>query len=208
MTLTAFPAISCALLLASTAPALADCKPVNEVIEAWASGGKPIQVEGDGSILIYGEQGDGSQCTLTLDEEGVYVFGSRAAGAGKSNSEYAVAATGEWVFRSDRIGGAASSIAFDASSNNETAIDGEASYTNSVGSISVGYFESVLKGSPQLPDAFTRIPAMRGDPPTASESCFLELRPLGRYLVVLDSGKATGRCGGENVSFTGVYRQK
>ncbi|MFV0475453.1 MAG: hypothetical protein ACK5MQ_14780 [Pikeienuella sp.] len=86
----------------------------------------------------------------------------------------------------------------------EYVITGDASHENNAGAISVGVFS----GAGSLDENTRRgradhIP-LNGDP---DNGCYLDIRLLGRLMIVLDSGSTLGNCGGQGVSFTGVYRK-
>lgn len=178
--------------------ATAECMHASNAVFAHFRGDIQLRfAERDGGVLFYiaGEK----TCALGKNEkqEDISTEYPATAQFEAIDGEVADNPVGTWVDGSSEAMGDYSILEIDGRSQVGLAIFGTASHTNIAGSISTGDFLGLDDSSEG-----SRIHSSLGG--DRESDCFLAIERIGKFLIVLDSD-GNNRCGGQNVSFTGIY---
>jgi putative hemolysin len=192
---------------ACNAPADAACPNLGEAIAQSFTTGVEFQINEAGNAWVYGKEPGGQSCAVTIGDKGQYIF-ETLVGDEKLSSRTETPLVGEWYFGSVDAGGHTGYLTFTETPSGNIEVGGDSAYTNSAGSVAVGYFEGEMERETDVKTATARVRLRSQESAEKSNDCYLDLRQAGNLLVVLDSGAPLGRCSGENVSFTGVYARK
>jgi hypothetical protein len=187
--------------------AKAECPSVREAITDCFEGTKGLFSDRMGTVLVYGDAVESKKCTLQISNDGHYVLNETHT---VPNLGFLgqVQIKGECYFGSPGTPRHTGYLAFSEARSNVVNVDGDSSFTNSAGSTSVGYFVGKLNAETDLTSSPVRVSARLPETDAESTECFLDMRLIGAFLVVLDSGGPAGKCGGQNATFTGVYVKK
>jgi hypothetical protein len=199
-----------ALVLAVSAcntPADAACPNLGEAIAQSFTTGVELQTNEAGNALVYGKERSRQSCAVTIGDKGQYIF-ETPIGDAKLSSRTETPLVGECYFGSADAGGHTGYLTFTETPSGNIEVGGDSSYTDSAGSVAVGYFEGELDREIAVKTAIVRARLRSQELAEKSNDCYLDIRHAGNLLIVLDRGAPLGRCGGQNVTFTGVYARK
>jgi hypothetical protein len=95
-------------------------------------------------------------------------------------------------------------ISFSITAKQLLSVKGFTQFENAAGSISVGEFSGTINLA-ALGQGGVRISSIGLDGADSNDACYLNIKLIGKLLIVLDSGEILGACGGYGATFSGVY---
>lgn len=178
--------------------ATAECMRPTSAVFAHFQGGIQLKFAKQDDGVLYYDTGE-KICAFGKNEEyedmpSEYPTAAQFEAADSDTSNNPV---GTWIDGSFDTKRENSILEIDGRSQIGLVLFGTASYTNLAGSISTGDFLGFddTSGGSRIHSSF------KGQ---QNSDCFLDIEQIGKFLIVLDSG-GNDRCGGQNVSFTGIY---